>query len=254
MFKKRLMFCMLLSSTLFLVGCNSVKDLTDEETRLIAEYAGDLLLKYDLNYTDRVDEGNKAADAMAEASTEELSAEVATEEQEATEENTTEMGKDVSGRIEQDTSEDSEATVGTLQDIAQIAGVDGVSITYSNYIITSQYPEGDGESDFINLEASEGYELLVVRFNVTNVSEDIVNVSLMDKGLDYRIVCNGSKAANPMLTILMNDLGTLDTSVNPGETQEAVLIFQISEDMKNQLESIKLYVNYNDLDNIIDIS
>ena len=252
MFKKRLMFCMLLSSTLFLAGCNSVKDLTDEETRLIAEYAGDLLLKHDLNYTDRVDEGNKAAEAMAEASTEELSTEVATEEQEATEENTTELGKDVSGRIEQDTSEDSEAAVGTLQDIAEIAGVDGVSITYSNYIITSQYPEGD--SDFIDLEASDGYELLVVRFNVTNVSEDIVNVSLMDRGLDYRIVCNDSKAANPMLTILMNDLGTLDISVNPGETQEAVLIFQISEDMKNQLESIKLYVNYNDLDNVIDIS
>lgn len=251
MFKKRLMFCMLLSSTLFLVGCDSVKDLTDEETRLIAEYAGDLLLKHDLNYTDRVDEGNKAADAMAEASTEELPTEVATE-QEATEENTTETGKDVSGRIEQDTSEGSEATVGTLQDIAQIAGVGGVSIMYSNYIITSQYPEGD--SDFIDLEASEGYELLVVRFDVTNVSEDIVNVSLMDKGLDYRIVCNDSKAANPMLTILMNDLGTLDISVNPGETQEAVLIFQISEDMKNQLESIKLYVNYNDLDNVIDIS
>lgn len=251
MFKKRLMFCMLLSSTLFLVGCDSVKDLTDEETRLIAEYAGDLLLKHDLNYTDRVDEGNKAADAMAEASTEELPTEVATE-QEATEENTTETGKDVSGRIEQDTSEGSEAAVGTLQDIAQIAGVDGVSIMYSNYIITSQYPEGD--SDFIDLEASEGYELLVVRFDVTNVSEDIVNVSLMDKGLDYRIVCNDSKAANPMLTILMNDLGTLDISVNPGETQEAVLIFQISEDMKNQLESIKLYVNYNDLDNVIDIS
>ena len=56
-----------------------------------------------------------------------------------------------------------------------------------------------------------------------------------------------------MLTILMNDLGTLDTSVNPGESQEAVLVFQISEDMKEQLQSVRLYVNYNDVDNAIDI-
>lgn len=252
MFKKKLMFCMLGLSTFFLVGCNSVTKLTDEETRLIAEYAGDLLLKHDLNYVDRVDEGNKDAEAMAEKSTEELSTEAVTE-QETTEEITTETGKDISGRIEQDTSEDSEATVGTEHDIAKIAGVDGVSITYSNYIITDRYPEEDGDSDFIDLEASEGYQLLVIRFNVSNTTQDVINVSLIDKGPDYRIVCNDSKAANPMLTILMNDLGTLETSIEPEESQEAVLIFQISEDMKNQLESIKLYVNYNDLDNVIDI-
>lgn len=253
MFKKKLIFCMLGISTLFLVGCNDVTELTDEETRLIAEYAGDLLLKYDLNYTDRVEEGNKDAEAMKEEGAEEPSTEMATE-QETTEENTTETGKDISGRIEQDASTDSETTVGTEYDIAKIAGVDGVSITYNNYIITDQYPEEDGENDFIDLEASEGYQLMVVRFNVANLTEDVVNVSLMDRDLNYRIVCNDSKAANPMLTILMNDLGTLDISVNPGETQEAVLVFQISEDMTNQLESIKLYVNYNDLDNIIDIS
>lgn len=252
MFKKKLMLCMLGISTFFLVGCNGVTNLTDEETRLIAEYAGGMLLKHDLNYVDRVEQGNKDAEAMAGESTEELSTEMITE-QETTEETTTETGKDISGRIEQDTSEDSEEAVGTEHDIAKIAGVDGVSITYSNYIITGHYPEEDGDNDFIDLEASEGYQLLVVRFNVSNTTQDIVNVSMIDRGLDYRIVCNNSKAANPMLTILMNDLGTLEASIAPGESQEAVLIFQISEDMKSQLESIKLYVNYNDLDNAIDI-
>lgn len=251
MIKKGLMLLLLGISAFCLVGCSSVKELTDEETRLIAEYAGDLLLKYDLNYVDRVNEGNKAAEELAAEGTENLSTETITE-QESTEAITTEAGKDISGRIEQDTSGDSEGSVGTISDIAKIAGVDGVSIKYKDYIITDQYPSQE-EDNFINIDASEGYQLLVVRFTVENTTEEVTNVSLMDRGLNYRIVCNGSKAANPMLTILMNDLGTLEMSVNPDETQDAVLVFQISDDMKDALESIQLYVNYNDLDNVIDI-
>lgn len=252
MFKKWLVFSMLGISAFVLAGCTSVQKLTDEETQLIAEYAGDLLLKYDLNYVDRIEEGNKDIEDMSEEVTEELTTEDLAE-QEVTEEITTETSKDISGKIEQDTSEDSETAVGTEHDIAKIIGIDGVSITYKDYIITEQYPEESEENDFIQLDASEGYQLLIVRFDVKNTTEGIANVSLMNQNVDYHIVCNGSKAANPMLTILMNDLGTLETSVNSGETQEAVLVFQISDDMKSQLESIKLYVNYNDLDNVIDI-
>lgn len=252
MIKKEILFLLAVTGVLFLTGCGKVQKLTEDETRLIAEYAGDLLLKYDINYEDRIDEGNREAETAEEASTEQTATEAVTEA-ETTEEVTTETGKDVSGKIEQDTSEDGQADVGTEQDIAKIAGIQGASILYQDYIITSQYPETEEGSEFINLEASPGYELLVLRFSVNNVTDAAVQVSLMDCGLEYRIVCNGSKAANPMLTILMNDLGTLDTSVNPGESQEAVLVFQISEDMKEQLESVRLYVNYNDVDNAIDI-
>ena len=86
-----------------------------------------------------------------------------------------------------------------------------------------------------------------------NTTEDMIDVSLLNDDIDYRIVCNGSKAANPMLTILMNDLGTLETTVKPDEVQEAVLVFQISEDIKDALDTIELKVNYNDTDNVIKI-
>ena len=127
-----------------------------------------------------------------------------------------------------------------------------VSIKLKDYQIVEQYPATD-EEEFIHIEASAGYQLLVIRFKVQNTAEDVVNISLMDKQLDYHIVCNGANAAKPMLTILMNDLGTLETAVQPGEEQEAVLIFQISDDMKEQLESVELYIHYNDMDNVIEI-
>ena len=95
--------------------------------------------------------------------------------------------------------------------------------------------------------------MLVVRFDISCTAQKAVTFSLMDKELDYRLVCNETKAAKPMLTILMNDLGTLETTVNLDENQEAVLIFQISNDMKDKLEKIDLHVGYENIDNVITI-
>lgn len=241
MMKKWLSLLMLSACVFFLAGCNDMKDLTDEETELIAEYAAGLLLKYDADYVDRIDEGDKAAQEMTEE---------ASTEQEDTQETVTEE------QNVQDTEDDAsteERTVGSESDIAKIAGITGVSISLKDYQIVDRYPEAEEGDTVVGVEATDGYQLLVIRFQVQNTTENVVDVSLMDKQLDYHIVCNGANAANPMLTILMNDLGTLETAVQPGEEQEAVLLFQISDSMKEQLESMELYINYNDVDNVIEI-
>ena len=56
-----------------------------------------------------------------------------------------------------------------------------------------------------------------------------------------------------MLTILMADLGTLEMNVEPDVPQQAVLVFQISEEMHNNLETMELYVTYNEIENMIKI-
>jgi hypothetical protein len=231
---------------LVLTGCNEVIDLSDEQSSMIAEYAAGLLLKYDVNYEDRVDEGEKEIVELDEQTTEDLTSE------EQTEEVTTETLSDETEQAE-DEGQSTEQVAGTESDIAKIAGIQGVSITYDDYLIAEQYPATDEEGEYIYLDASDGYELLVLRFQVANVTENMVDVSLMDKALDYRIVCNGSKAAKPMLTILMEDLGNLETSVKPGESQEAVLVFQISDSMKDAIDSIELNVSCDNVDNVIKI-
>ncbi|MCM1179211.1 MAG: DUF4352 domain-containing protein [Clostridium sp.] len=229
---------------LMLTGCNDVIDLTEEQSTLIAEYAAELLLKYDLHYEDRIAEG------MREAKKEESTAaeDEADTEEAATEETEQEIGEETAGE-----EPAQEVSVGTESDIAKIAGIEGVSITYKDYQVMDQYPEADGDSESINLEAEDGHKLLVVRFQIANTTEDAVDISLLDSSIEYRLVCNGSKAADPMLTILMDDLGTLETSVKPDEDQEAVLVFQISEDMKDTLDAIELKVDYNGMENVIKI-
>lgn len=251
MWKKGLSLLIFSLCILSLTGCENVYELTEEESKLIAEYSAELLLKYDLNYVDRINEGKQAEEEMATEALEE-STEAVTEENEDML-TTEETGKNDTVSDHTDTEPEEEAPVGREEDIAKIAGMEGVSIQYKDYLITTQYPAADNEGEFIYLEAAEGYQLLVLTFDVKNTSKSAVDISLIDKELDYRLVCNGAKAANPMLTILMEDLGTLETTVNVGEERKAVLVFQISEDMKEKLESMELYINYNDFDNVIEI-
>lgn len=253
-----ILFCITCS---LLTGCTDVIELTDTETRLIAEYAGELLLKYDVNYDDRLDEGDKIEQELEEeaeeaaengilpVTTEEITTEAVTE---------SEQGHNLNSQIDDVDDQASTEAVTTEpvhveSDIAKILGFEGISITCKDYLITDQYPTDSDEDHFIDLQATEGYKLLVVRFNVTNTSSDVMNLTMLDEAVDYRIVCNGNRAANPMLTILMNDLATMETVLSPSETQEGVLVFQVSDDMSGRLESMELKVEYNGQENVIQI-
>ena len=101
------------------------------------------------------------------------------------------------------------------------------------------------------MDAPDGYQLLVLRFAVSATQEQQAEISLMDQNVDYELVCNGSLAAKPMLTILTNDLATLEMTVSPGQGTQAVLVFQIAD--TQQLDSMELRVTYNNVQNVITI-
>lgn len=251
MLKRILVITLVGFSAFVFTGCGKVQDLTEEETQLIAEYSAGLLLKYDQKYVDRIDEGEKQALEMASEDTQQVTTETVTTE--ATTE-APKQGVDISGGVDKDNISPEElAGAGQESDIAKIAGVSGVTITYDSYEITDHYPDSGEMEQLMNLQASEGYKLLVLRFKVTGIAEGMVDLSLADKELEYRIVCNGTKAAVPMLTILPDDLGTLTTSVDNGQEQEAVLVFQVSDSIEEQLESIELFIKYNNIENAIKI-
>lgn len=261
MIRKKLALLILSLCAMFLVGCEKVVELTDEETQLIAEYAAELLLKYDINYVDRIDEGNQKAEEMSSEALEkfingETTTSNATTEENTKEEVTTEQSEGTNRHESEsetgDAGTEEEPVIGTEQDIAVIAGIEGAKITFWEHFVADKYPDTEEQGDFIHLEASQGYRLLVLKFNVENLTDDVLAVNMIDKELDYRLVCNGT-SAKPMLTILMDDLGTLETNVEPGVPQEAVLVFQIAEDIQDNLGTMELYVTYNETDNMIKI-
>ena len=104
-----------------LTGCG--RELSTEENRVIAEYAADLLLKYDKNYQSKYmnTEDETEAVTTTEQDTEATTEETVTEAVKATETvNTTEA--------EGEDSIIPPSDGGSVQDIAEIAGLDGISI------------------------------------------------------------------------------------------------------------------------------
>lgn len=227
------MFILILSLT----GCGV--SLSDEQNRLIAEYAADLLLEYDKDYQDRY---NNTADLNEEepvaATTENSMTEDVTEDSESDTESTTEESSTEASSTVEESIKDSEV------DIAEIVGISDISILYNDCMFLERYPSLDSDGSFIYLEADEGYKLVVVKFDIENTSSQAVAVDLLNTDIDYQLLMNSSKAAKPMLTILMDDLVTFNNTISANSEQSAVLIFQMSDSSIEQIESLDINITY----------
>lgn len=228
-----------------LAGCG--RELSTEENRVIAEYAADLLLKYDKDYQSKYMNTENEPDTTA--TTESQTGEVSTE---ATTEVTTEAASDTTeAGSEEPTLPPSDD--GSVQDIAEIAGLDGISIQYNRCMFLDRYPSIDQDGAFIYLEADKGYKLVVVKFDITNKTSEDKMVDLLNTDLSYRLVMNQSKAAKPMLTILMDDLGTFSATVPADSEQSAVLVFQMAEGLVDKIERLDIRVTYQNEEHTIPI-
>ncbi|MBQ9233341.1 MAG: hypothetical protein IJ167_04810 [Lachnospiraceae bacterium] len=248
-------FVMLISFT----GCTKTIELTDEEQYLVAEYAAELLLKYDRNIDTKYysDDKKTAAETRTTeeitteiVSTEEITTEttevqVSTEElQEETTEATEVAEDDITTQAETDNVDLSGNNADKSFDIAAFAGINEVSVKYSYYMIAEEYPSMDHDGVAITIEAPNGYKLLVLKFNMENKTGDDQYIDLYSKDLEYSIIINDSKSAKQMLTILIDDLYTYQGTVEGNMFEEVVLLFQVSDGVAEEIDkgSLKLRV------------
>ena len=216
---------------------------------MIAEYAADLLLKYDRDYTSSlVEEEVPATEQTTQAPSTDSTTEGTTEEpstQPPQESSSTESP------ASEDTTGSSDAA-GEI-DIGKIVGLEGISITYNQCMFLDRYPSVDQDGAFIYLEADPGYQLVVIKFDIANITAQDIAVDLLNTDINYKLVYNQTKAASPMLTILMDDLGTYESVVPAGNEQSAVLVFQISKDLISQIQSLDIRVTYKNEESVIHI-
>lgn len=227
---KRLLYLLTgLVFTVCLTGCGV--ELSEEQNRIMAEYAADLLLQYDANYQSRLVEVEDESDIQSttEATTEDVTEDSGTEEPGSS----TEAGDGEGSSTEALTSE--------VTDIAEILGLEGVSITYAERSFVDYYPPEEQEA-YVDLTADEGYKLMVLQFRIQNQSSQEVELDLLHKQLEYQLLVNGTQSAKPMLTILTEDLGTYQGTISPESEQTAVLVFQISEGLVDKVETIDLRI------------
>lgn len=248
--KRRLLAGLIACGIFVTTGCGQVIDLTDEENHLIAEYAAELLLKYDRNYDTRYNpdeledttETMTETDAATEATTEVVTTtEAATTEQDAPADGQTMQAQPVTDEA---VKEDIGATVDSDFDIAAFVGESRISVRYAYYMVVDSYPSYDQDGMYIEVQAPEGYKLLVLKFEVENKTNEDQAVDLYNKDVNYNIVVDNSRTTKQMLTILADDLYTYDKTIQASSREETVLLYTVSDSVANKWTDLKLQVKY----------
>lgn len=206
------------AAAFMVTGCGEMPDLTQEETDLISEYAVGVLLKYDMGHRSRLVD-TSAYDVEEEA---ELPEEENPEEE--SEPETEEPAEVV------DVSQDEEVAQPMISSVEEYYGIPNVAISYTGYEMTDSYPPSEeGEVPVFSMDASSGMQLLVLKFNVQNVSGQDQQMNMLGYGATFRVSVNGEASKGALATMLVNDMQTYDDVIPANTSVEMVSIVEVPQ-------------------------
>lgn len=241
--KKLRLIGLLTVISLLMTGCglDAMPDLTDEESAIITEYAAGLLLKYSPNYDYKI--VDDVGLLTLEEQTEEESEVVESSEPEAGTETTTEAETlaEAEPETQSEALDNDISAVSLDSDLAEVLGIeDSVSIVYSSYEICDSYPE---TSTGFSVSATQGGKLLVVHFDLTNETGADGAINLMDYNVSAVATVNAERQTKALNTLLPNDIISYYNNMKSGETDDVVMLFQISGDLAENLEKLSLKIS-----------
>ena len=229
--RKRLKNCILISSiivsAIVMTGCVEKLHISDEDRELIVEGAVNAVLNHDKNYI------VKMKDRIVEEETtvwinDDGSASV-------TEEDTTRDAQ----KVENDSQEETSKPDSSENSSSDVFGVSGFKIESCGYEVKASYPE---DVDGFSMVATSGNKLLVMKFKVKNTSGESSKLDMLGRKNRYRCYINDSNVITAQITALPNGLNTWSDTIGAGKSKEMVLIFQVSDDIASNINSIKLSV------------
>jgi len=231
---------LLLSLSLLLTGCTNPFDympnLTEEESALITEYAAGILIKHD-KYAGRLADDWEIIYADEKAAKLEAAAAEYKERQEALAAQEEEAKAQEQGNGEEPIQEPVQTP---FAGIASFCGVEGFEINYTDYTICDSYPEEDSDSAFFAMDATEGNQLLVLRFIAENLTAEDKELDMLGRNIRFRINVNGDDEKSALSTLLLDDLASY-REVIPAQTGvQLVLIREIPNEVAASVDSISL--------------
>lgn len=226
--KKRLgAFLLVLNMMLMISGCgNSIPDMSEGQMDSIGEYVAITLMKYDANHRSRLVDLSKYED---EAEVVEPEQEYSKPESEQTNE------------PELQEPEVIEPQVPEFESIHDFMGLPaGVTVTLEGMRICDTYPEAEDENGFFYLEASDNKKLVVLHFLVTNQSGEAQSLNFMEAGNIYRLKMGDTYLRNALTTMLLDDMVTYMGTLEPGDSERLVLLFEGEAEYANESQKMNL--------------
>lgn len=254
--KKLIVFISVLVLSFTLSACGSQIELSDENSELIAQYAAGILLKYDKNYTEGLSDILSLEDDSTELENTDITDELAqTEDIETTDEtlqslktsqsNNTEI-LELARELENIDVSERDTDIQSAKSLNEGLNIDGFDFTYTSHEFAEYYPNnGTYENMDYIVNPRDGNQLLVLKFNIKNTDSETKELDLLSLNPEFYAVLNNVTRSKAIKTVLLNDLSTLSVDIEPGNTLEAVLLYEVSLDFNNDISSINLEVNMN---------
>lgn len=214
-----------LSACLLLSGCgNAIPELTEVQQDMITEYAVGTVLKYSANYDDKIirKELEKTEEAEAEVTEQ--------EQQESVEEEKEELRvPEISEEEQQDVPTVSANESAPSQSLDTFLATDGFRVEFQESEICDAYSGADDDVVAFELKASEGNRLLVLKYSVSNITDQEQQFDVLSKNVKAKISAAGNNRS-ALLTMLDNDLLHADTMIAANETRTFVILTEIKAD------------------------
>lgn len=244
--KKGKIIGVLAISACMLTGCiDLMPDMTEEQSELVAEYAADMLLKYSPNYHYRIADEEEVASAEAEMETSQEEETTQEESQPSQDLSQTGSGETVSVGAETSVED------GAEYDLAAFFGMDQFSIMYASCEVTDAYPNAESGVGF-SVTAPQGYNLLVLHFDVENLGEEAAQCDLFDQISKVSVNVNDAGYVQALSTLLTNDLTTYMEDIPAGEVADAVVVVPVEQTDLDEIQTAVMQITTQD--SVVNIS
>ena len=121
--------------------------------------------------------------------------------------------------------------------MTEAIGVAGLEFAYGGYEVMD-YIQGD----YFTVNASNGKQLVVMNFTVTNTTGNAISCNLKDAKYSFRGSFNGKAIVAMSTAFLPNDIASFDktTSFGPGQKTNCLLVFDVPKDISGNLTEVTL--------------
>lgn len=238
---KILLLSVMLMSLVTLTGCFGVKNITEEESDLIAEYSAGVLLRYSNSYQWRLLTREQASkeDGSDVTATPEPSA-LPSDEPQETAEAVSPTGDTASSQPDAQGTDDGSSQEPEVKSVSltEVYGIKGVDITMDRAEYCKKYKN-------IQVASSSGEKLLVITFKLHNTSGSAKKINLMNREIDYPITIGADTYSMGINILEGNDMKYLKTTIPAGKTVTAALVYTLPSSVK-KTEEIHLIVQEKD--------
>lgn len=225
-----------LMGTLVLSGCtDAIPEMSDEQQKMIGEFAAITLLKYDANNRSRLVERRfiRGLDDPSSEETEEISKEEPKEDPGVNTPDTPVINPT------DDKSEPVYRDIAAFLELPQ-----GVSITFTGIAFQDSYTPEGMNGGFFALDAAEGKTLAVLSFELSNGSGADQEINVLSKNPIFKVIFDNAGTKNVLTTLLDSDLSTFKETLAAGASERVVLLAEIEKEEAGSIGGVRLSAKY----------